>query len=224
MCQAAHTRALPSSPTGRRGGVDVPRCPSLSRRPESELHEVARSSKNRYTLCRSDWQGKALTRSSLRLCPQIRNKCRRFSTSTPSRTTRFTARSSRARRPSARRWWERYRQQKERKLAMALGAVPPPVPVPIPDIPRMMLGKAAAVPVKETFGLTSSLREANIQGLSSELRDYLVTPATSRSGPTTRRACRAFTAARCTRRAPTAPTTQRAAAERGGDAFFLSMS
>ena len=70
-------------------------------------------------------------------------------------------------------WWERYRQQKERKLAMALGAVPPPVPVPIPDIPRMMLGKAAAVPVKETFGLTSSAREANIQGLSSELRDYL---------------------------------------------------
>ena len=70
-------------------------------------------------------------------------------------------------------WWERYRQQKERKLAQALGAVVPPKPIPIPELPKLALGKAAAVPVSKTFGLTSTSRENDLQCASSELRDYM---------------------------------------------------
>ena len=70
-------------------------------------------------------------------------------------------------------WWARYRAERERKLALALGAVPPKAPIPVPDVPRMALGRAAAVPVAETFGLTSTSREADLQAISSELRDYL---------------------------------------------------
>ena len=70
-------------------------------------------------------------------------------------------------------WWENYRQQRERKLALALGAVQTKPPVKIPELPQLALGKAAVQPVSATFGLTSSTREANIACLSSELRDYM---------------------------------------------------
>ena len=70
-------------------------------------------------------------------------------------------------------WWERYRQGRERKLGLALNAIPPKDPIPIPELPRLALGKAAAVPVSATFGLTSSSRESDLQCLSSELRDYM---------------------------------------------------
>ena len=70
-------------------------------------------------------------------------------------------------------WWERYRQGRERKLALAIGAAPPKDAIPVPELPQMALGKAAARPVAATFGLTSSAREADIQCISSELRDYM---------------------------------------------------
>ena len=70
-------------------------------------------------------------------------------------------------------WWTKFRAQKQSKMSLALGAVPEKVPIPIPDVPRMALGRAAAVPLAETFGYTSSSREANMESASSELRDYL---------------------------------------------------
>ena len=70
-------------------------------------------------------------------------------------------------------WMERYRQNRERMLAHAIGAVPPKPDIPIPDIPKLALGQAAAQPVSATFGLTSSSRESDLACLSSELRDYL---------------------------------------------------
>jgi hypothetical protein len=70
-------------------------------------------------------------------------------------------------------WWDAYRTGRERKLALALGAVPPKPPIPVPDVPRMALGRAASRPTSATFGLTSSAREADLQSVSSELRDYM---------------------------------------------------
>ena len=70
-------------------------------------------------------------------------------------------------------WWDRYRQQREKKLGHALGAVPKKEEIPVPDLPKLALGKAAARPVAATFGLTSTSREADIQCASSELRDYM---------------------------------------------------
>lgn len=70
-------------------------------------------------------------------------------------------------------WWERHRQGRERKLALAIGAVPPKTEVPQPELPQLALGKAAARPVAATFGLTSTARESDIASISSELRDYM---------------------------------------------------
>ena len=70
-------------------------------------------------------------------------------------------------------WWERYSQSRERKLGLAIGAVPTKEPVVMPELPQLALGKAAQRPVSATFGLTSSSREADITCLSSELRDYM---------------------------------------------------
>ena len=70
-------------------------------------------------------------------------------------------------------WWERYRQEKERKLCHAIGAVPPKEPIKIPDLPKLALGRAAAIPVEKTFGMTSTSRESDLQCASSELRDYM---------------------------------------------------
>lgn len=70
-------------------------------------------------------------------------------------------------------WWERYRQGRERKLAIAIGAQPAKEPVVMPELPQLALGKAASRPVSATFGMTSSARESDMACLSSELRDYM---------------------------------------------------
>jgi len=70
-------------------------------------------------------------------------------------------------------WWSSHRARKDRKLALALGAVPDKEPIKEPDVPTLALGKAAARPLEKTFGLTSSAREADIESASSELRDWL---------------------------------------------------
>lgn len=70
-------------------------------------------------------------------------------------------------------WWSSHRARKDRKLALALGAVPDKEPIKEPDVPKLALGKAATRPLEKTFGLTSSSREADIESTSSELRDWL---------------------------------------------------
>ena len=70
-------------------------------------------------------------------------------------------------------WWSKYRERQERKLSIALGAMPDKEPIKEPALPRMALGRAAARPVEETFGQTSSSREFDLECASSELRDWM---------------------------------------------------
>ena len=69
-------------------------------------------------------------------------------------------------------WWSGYRGQQERKLAIAIGAIPDKEPLVMPELPKLAMGKAAAQPVSSTFGLTSTSRESDLQCASSEMRDY----------------------------------------------------
>jgi hypothetical protein len=69
-------------------------------------------------------------------------------------------------------WWSAHRLRQERKLTLAIGAVPEKEPLVMPELPRLALGKAAARPVSETFGYTSSARESDLLVTSSEMHDY----------------------------------------------------
>ena len=55
-------------------------------------------------------------------------------------------------------WWSRYRAQQERRLALAIGAVPEKEPVPVPDVPRMALGKSAAAHANNFLENTAVVR------------------------------------------------------------------
>ncbi len=70
-------------------------------------------------------------------------------------------------------WWSKYRERRDTKIAIAIGANPPKDPVIMPEMPRLALGKAAARPVTDTFGKTSTQREFDEQSASSELRDWM---------------------------------------------------
>ena len=69
-------------------------------------------------------------------------------------------------------WWSGYREQQERKLALALNAVPPKEEVVMPELPRLAMGKAGARPPTEAVGYTSTSRESDLLCTSSEMRDY----------------------------------------------------
>ena len=69
-------------------------------------------------------------------------------------------------------WWSGYRERQERKLALALNAVPPKEEIDFPELPRLALGKAGARPATEAVGYTSTSRESDLLCTSSEMRDY----------------------------------------------------
>ena len=70
-------------------------------------------------------------------------------------------------------WWSGFRERKDRKYCLAVGAVPDKVPFVEPELPRLALGKAAQRPISSTFGKTSSMRQFDLEMMSSELHDYL---------------------------------------------------
>ena len=69
-------------------------------------------------------------------------------------------------------WWSAYRERKEKKLGLAIGAIPEKEPVPEVVIPRLAMGRAAQRPLSTTFGKTSSMREFDQAMVTSELHDY----------------------------------------------------
>jgi len=70
-------------------------------------------------------------------------------------------------------WWSKYRDRRDLKMSIAIGAVPEKEPVIFPEQPRLALGKAAMRPVTDTFGKTSTQREFDQSCASSELRDWM---------------------------------------------------
>ena len=82
-------------------------------------------------------------------------------------------------------WWTQFRAGQERKLGIAIGAVPDKEPIIFPEVPRLALGIVAKPPL--TLGPTSTAHSNDQACVSSELRDWMrgrtTYGRTIRSGP-----------------------------------------